>query len=144
VFVVLGDANEKQLGDELMASGIRNIRSLAGQTTIAEAAGIIRKSQMFLGLDGGLLHIAACLGKPTFSLWGPSNPVLYGYERINPIRHRSLSLKLNCAPCSAWIDSNKSRFPGPDDCPDHRCLFDMSPAFVFAEFSTFVHAHALA
>jgi ADP-heptose:LPS heptosyltransferase len=144
IFVVLGDANEKKLGDELMATGIRNIHSLAGQTSIAEAAAVIERSSMFLGLDGGLLHIAVALGKHTFTLWGPSNPVLYGYDRINPTKHESLSLQLKCSPCSAWNDPNTSRFSGPDQCPDHKCLFDMSPAFVFEEFSTFVHAHALA
>ncbi len=142
-FVLLGDSGEKALAGELLRANAGNVYSLSGQTTVGQALGVIAQSKMFLGLDGGLMHAAAALGRPSFSLWGPSNPLLYGYQNMNPEKHRVLSLGLSCSPCSAWIGSNTSRFSKPEQCPDLKCLNDLIPACVFQEFSTFAKKHAL-
>jgi heptosyltransferase-3 len=142
-FVMLGDTTETDLAAEVLAGGSGNVISLVGQTSIDKAAQILGGSSMFLGLDGGLMHLAAALQKPCFSLWGPSSPILYGYEQFNSHLNRCLSLELNCAPCSAWIDANTSRYGKPELCPDRKCLNSLSPERVFGEFSTFAKTHAL-
>jgi ADP-heptose:LPS heptosyltransferase len=141
IFVVLGDIHEKILADTLLAAKTGNVISLAGQTDLRQALAVINQSKLFIGLDGGLLHAAVALGKPSFSLWGPSNPVLYGYAALNPVKHKVLSLHLACSPCSAWINPNTSRVLHPDACPDRKCLTALLPDGVFAEFTTFVKSN---
>jgi ADP-heptose:LPS heptosyltransferase len=142
-FVMLGDKTETMLAAEILAAGTGNVVSFVGQTTIDKAAQVISGCSMFLGLDGGLMHLAAFFQKPSFSLWGPTSRKLYGYEQFDPRLNRCLSLELSCAPCSAWIDANTSRYTNPELCPDHRCMKTLSPERVFEEFSTFAKTHAL-
>jgi|GEM_PF-355731 ADP-heptose:LPS heptosyltransferase len=142
-FVLLGDKTETDLADELMQAGIGNVKNLAGKTSVMQAMEVIGRSRLFVGLDGGLMHAAVVLGKPTFSLWGPSSPALYGYEKMIPDKHRVISLYLACAPCSAWIKPNTSRVNDPERCPDHKCLQELKAEQVFGEFSIFVKKHAL-
>jgi ADP-heptose:LPS heptosyltransferase len=141
-FVLLGEAGEVALADEVIHSNTGNVINLAGKTTVFQAMEVISRGTLFLGLDGGLLHAAVVLGKPSFSIWGPSNPLLYGYEKMNPAKHRVISLGLLCAPCSAWIMPNTSRVSDPEQCPDHKCLMELKPDQVFGEFSIFVRKHA--
>jgi len=142
-FVLLGDKAEKMLAEAVIQAKTGNVISVCGETTVAQALGLIGRCSLFLGLDGGLMHAAAALGKPSFSIWGPSNPVLYGYENMNPEKHRVLSLRLSCSPCSAWIEPNRSRYSDPEKCPDLICLNGLNPEDVFQEFSTFAKKHAL-
>ena len=85
----------------------------------------VHQSQFYIGLDSGLMHIAVALNKPTFTVWGASNPILYGYEWIDPKKHKIVSLNLKCAPCSAWINPNTSRVTNPLECPDFKCIRDI-------------------
>jgi ADP-heptose:LPS heptosyltransferase len=142
-FVMLGDSGEKGLANQILDANTGNVQSLCGATTVSQAFSVIGRCSLFLGLDGGLMHTAAALGKPSFTLWGPSNPILYGYQNMNPERHKVISLNLSCAPCSAWIAPNTSRFSAAENCPDIKCMKDLNPDFVFGEFSTFVKQHAL-
>lgn len=142
-FLILGDAAEKNLAHEVILANTRNVSSLTGMTTVGEAARIISKSILFAGLDGGLMHLAASKGIPTFTLWGPSNQVLYGYAGIDPDMHRVVSLNLSCSPCSSWISANTSRYSGPEQCQAKECLSKLGVDQVFGEFSTFVKKHGL-
>jgi ADP-heptose:LPS heptosyltransferase len=142
-FILLGDVREMAYAEEVVQANTGNMESLAGQTTIPEAVAVIQRCALFLGLDGGLMHLAAALGKTTFTLWGPSNPLLYGYEIMNPEKHKVISLHLPCSPCSAWISPNISRFKGPEECRTRECLADLLPDAVFREFINFAKKHAL-
>lgn len=138
--VLLGDNHETGLSEQLQKDLGERIVSLTGKTTVKEAMNILAHCDLFVGLDGGLMHLAAALGKPTFTIWGATNPVLYGYERVNPFMHRCLSLKLKCSPCSAWINPNTSRVSSPAMCPDLACLCDLSPKMAFEQFGLFINS----
>ncbi|MFI5149621.1 MAG: glycosyltransferase family 9 protein [Bacteroidia bacterium] len=141
-FILLGEQGEAGLAEEVMQGGTGNVLNMVGKTTVFQALEVIQRSTFFLGLDGGMMHAAVVSGKPTFSIWGPSNPSLYGYEQLNPEKNRVISLFLPCSPCSAWIRPNTSRVNNPELCPDHKCLQELKPAQVFREFSIFVNKHA--
>ncbi|HEX9062768.1 MAG TPA: glycosyltransferase family 9 protein, partial [Clostridia bacterium] len=95
--VVLGMANEKQIGEKMIAG--RCGLSLAGKTSLLETAAVILQSKMLISGDTGVLHIAAGLGVPTVSLFGPSN-----IEKWAPKgeQHVVLSRHLPCSPCSEF------------------------------------------
>lgn len=134
--VLLGDKNEVAFEDELQLKNER-LTSLIGKTSIAQAMEVIAASSLFVGLDGGLMHMAVALGKPTFTIWGGSDPVLYGYDKMDPAKHRSIRKAMNCAPCNSWIAPNTSKTTDPVKCPDFACLAGLNTETVFKEFRTF-------
>lgn len=136
-FVLLGDTNEKKIAERVMESAGKNILSLVGETSIPEAMALLEKSLCFVGLDGGLMHLAALVNCPTFTLWGPSSQVLYGYQQFSS-RHHAVSLKLPCGPCNAWIEPNRTRVDDPNRCPDYRCMKQLFPDIVFEKFQAYV------
>src|SRR4029450_11514264 len=54
---------------------------LCGKTTPADLAALIRRARVAVTNDSGSMHVAASLGRPMVSVFGPTNPVHIGpYE----------------------------------------------------------------
>lgn len=49
-------------------------RIIAGQTTLRDAAEVIRRSRLLVGVDTGLMHFGMATRTPTVALFGPTNP----------------------------------------------------------------------
>jgi len=75
--ILLGDTTEitfcQDIKNGLPLPGI----NLAGKTDLLQAAAILAQSQLFVGNDSGLGHIAAATGIPTVTLFGPGDPARY-------------------------------------------------------------------
>ena len=70
---------------------------LSGQTTPADLAALIRRAEVAVTNDSGSMHVAASLGKPMVSVFGPTNPVHIGpYERPESV----VRVDLPCSPCN--------------------------------------------
>ncbi|MHB8258936.1 MAG: glycosyltransferase family 9 protein [Bacteroidia bacterium] len=138
-FVLLGDKNEIELADKIKVEFIDNVHSLVGETILSDAMRVLYHAELFIGLDGGLMHMAVALKKPTFTIWGPSSIILYGYEKFSPI-HKCVSLNLSCNPCSAWINVNHTKTISPEKCPDHACLQQLMPQVVFNQLKHYVNS----
>ena len=137
--VLLGDKNAVGLVAEIKKEVGLNINSLVGKTNITDVINIINQSDFFIGLDGGLMHIAVALKKPTFTVWGSSSIILYGYEKFSSL-HKCVSQNLSCSPCSAWINANYTKTTGPQYCPDHICLKQLMPQQVFNQFVIYLNS----
>ena len=120
---------------------IPNVYSLIGKTSIQEVLSIIKNSVLFVGLDSGLMHIAVSLNIPTFTIWGPSDFNLYGYEKINSDKHEIIYKNIYCRPCNSWIAPNTKRISKPEDCPDFRCMKELKPDEVFNRFNIFARLY---
>ncbi len=48
--------------------------SMVGDTTLMEAACIIKGASLFLGNDSGLTHLSASMGQNTIAIFGPTSP----------------------------------------------------------------------
>jgi len=70
--------------------------NLAGQTSLRELTALLERATVVIANDSGPMHIAAALGVPLVTLFGPTNPVRTGpYGRpLNVLR-----LDLPCSPC---------------------------------------------
>ena len=92
---------------------------LSGKTTAAELAALIERSEICVTNDSGATHIAASLGKPMVTVFGPTNPVRIGpYHRPESV----VRLDLPCSPC------NYRRL---SQCPfDHACMKQLTSAMV--------------
>lgn len=135
--VLLGDNTETHLNNILNSNNYPNVISLIGKTNLNEVMEIIYHSKFYIGLDSGLMHISVALNKPTFTIWGASNSKLYGYDWMGE-KHKIVSLNLTCSPCSSWLGANTSRVSNPNQCPDFKCIKDISFEMVTKDLDNFI------
>lgn len=94
--------------------------SLAGTTSLAEAAAVIAGAALFISADSGLLHIAVALDVPTVSLFGPGIAAKWAPHGD---KHRIINHNLLCSPCT--------RFGTTPPCPYNvRCMQEIKPTEV--------------
>ncbi len=69
---------------------------LAGQTSIVQLAALLKRADLLLSSDSGPSHMAAALGTPQVTIFGPTDPAVYG-----PLNSRAVILRrdLPCSPC---------------------------------------------
>jgi len=116
--VVVGGEDSRRVSRELATVG--RVLDLAGRSSLAGSAALIGKGSALVSGDSGLLHIAAGLGTPTVSLFGPSDVKKWGPQGE---LHVVLAAGLPCAPCS--------RFGTTPPCPrDGICLKEVAVAKV--------------
>jgi heptosyltransferase-3 len=71
--IITGSAMEKQRADALATAGRSPIYNLAGKTTLREMAALLQMSRLHIGVDSAAPHIAAAVGTPTITIYGPSD-----------------------------------------------------------------------
>jgi heptosyltransferase-1 len=118
--IIDGAANQveecRRIADQAPGSVV-----LAGLTSLAELAALIRRSAVVVTNDSGPLHLATALGRPVVAIFGPTNPVWFGPYR------RPEALVRAGVPCSPCNIRNLA------DCPhDHACMLEISPERVIA------------
>ena len=76
----------------------------AGNLQVRELAACIEKCDLFLTNDTGPMHIAAAVGTPTVSLFGPGNHI-----RFQPLGglHQTIRHDVPCNPCKQFTDKCK-------------------------------------
>ncbi|WP_395145267.1 glycosyltransferase family 9 protein [Armatimonas sp.] len=102
-YALVGDRLSEQLGARVILFGTDTERNaaetvaammqhkplmLVGQTKLREAMALISCCDLWIGNDGGLLHLAAGVGLPTVGIFGPTKYARWHYD--GP-RHRSLT-----------------------------------------------------
>lgn len=88
--------------------------NLAGKTSLAELAGVIKNAHLFIGVDTSATHLAAATGIRVIALFGATNPVVwspfpFNYQsRENPFKRKGsqqvnnvylLQGEGDCVPC---------------------------------------------
>lgn len=85
--LIHGSESEINLANRI-ANQIPNSLNLAGKTNLKQAAALLEQSNLFIGHDSGLMHIAAALDKPVIALFGPTPVQMY-----RPYCKRSIIIK---------------------------------------------------
>jgi heptosyltransferase-3 len=94
--VLVGSPDERQKS-ALLASRLSGPAfNLAGKTKLAELAGVISLAAFHVGVDSAAPHIAAAVGVPTITLYGPSD---WRYWAPPGDRHLVVVPADACAPC---------------------------------------------
>ena len=77
-FIFVGSNIEKDLYYNKLVNGIENelIVDLFGATLTLTAA-YMKKSNLFIGNDSGLMHLATACNLSTIALFGPTNDIVY-------------------------------------------------------------------
>jgi lipopolysaccharide heptosyltransferase I len=117
--VALAGTTRDQERCQQIAAAAPGACDLSGKTTPAELAALIRRAEVAVTNDSGSMHLAASLGKPMVSIFGPTNPVHIGpYQRPESV----VRVDLPCSPC------NYRRL---SQCPfGHACMKQVTSAMV--------------
>ncbi len=123
IFVLITGATFEAPGAEALRSKVSRSRcySFAGKALIQELPLLYDISAFMVTNDSGPAHFAAVTKMPTFVLYGPETPKLYGsLGKSTPI-----SMELACSPCVAATNHRKTA------CRDPICMKEMSPEHVY-------------
>jgi ADP-heptose:LPS heptosyltransferase len=93
-------------GDALaMSDQLPGTVNLAGKTTLNQLVALLENAALVVANDSGPMHIAAALGRPLVTPFGPTNPVRTGpYGRHETV----IRLGLPCSPCYSRTCSHQS------------------------------------
>lgn len=94
--IITGSAEEKKRADEMIAGTDFPVYNLAGKTTLREMAALLTMSHLHMGVDSAAPHIAAAVGVPTVTLYGPSD-----WRDWAPTgeKHAVVASDMDCSPC---------------------------------------------
>ncbi len=112
--VLSGSSAESDLCQLIAQTCKPPVVELVGQIDLAEMIALLDGASLVLCNDSAPLHIAAALGKPLVTIFGPTNPRRTGpYDRLDHV----LQAKLPCIPCY---------YRRLGQCPiQHQCMADI-------------------
>lgn len=107
--VVLGGAADERFGKELVDGTDGRAINLAGRTSLMETLAILRDAKVTIAVDSGPMHLAVGVGSPVVTLFGPSDPGLFG-----PWSDRASVIAVG-APCRC-VNTRCDFIDGPGQC----------------------------
>ena len=69
--VLTGSVTDRPLNKFIAGSAGVDCLNLAGRLSLIESAALIRRMDLYITIDSGPAHLAAALGTPLITLWGP-------------------------------------------------------------------------
>ena len=95
---------------------------LAGQTTIPQLGALLKRADLLLSSDSGPAHMAAALGTPQVTIFGPTDPGVYA-----PLSAKAVVLRrdLPCSPCYDARATAECRFGHVN------CMRELTPDEVY-------------
>jgi ADP-heptose:LPS heptosyltransferase len=123
---ILGSHSERALCEELQSMIGPPSVVLAGETRLAQTAMVLKKSALFIGNDGGLVHLAHALQVPFIAFYGPVPPEVYGPYPPSSDAIAVFKQGLECRPCYYKFRYNKG-------CQTIACLTDLKPEEAFEQ-----------
>lgn len=76
--LVGGDAREREVAESVQARARCRPAVIAGQFSLREFGALLKQCSLFVGNDGGAMHMAAAVGTPVVALFGPTYPHRWG------------------------------------------------------------------
>ncbi len=102
--VLLEGPDEAGVADEILRALRESPAGSAGPApsvlrltgSLADAAAILERAELYVGSDSGLAHLAAAVGTSPVTLFAPADP-----DRVAPFGHRDLVVQapVPCSPC---------------------------------------------
>lgn len=107
--VILASAADRCFAAATAAAAAGPCLDLSGRTSLPVLGGVIARLAVLITNDSGPAHIGYALGTPTVTVFGSTDPAIWG--PLAGAQHRVLARPMPCRPC------------GPRLCPiDHACL----------------------
>ena len=94
--IIISGPKEKNFGQNSIAKLFNSKAIFIAHYNIKELSALLEKCDLFIGNDSGPLHLAAALGLPTVSIFGPSDHLISGpYGE----KHKVVRKDVFCNPC---------------------------------------------
>lgn len=115
--ILFGAPSERQIADDILQACTAPVIDLVGRTPLQDLPAYLACCTVVVSNDTGPMHVAAAVGKPIVSLYGPTTPAL-GFSPYG-VRWEEASVELDCRPCHAH---------GPHQCPlgHWKCMKELS------------------
>ena len=116
VLLLIGPVEHERGGTEALQSSC----VVAGNLSLAQAAVLLARSDVYLGNDSGLSHLAGAVGVRTVALFGPSDALQWAPrgEKVVVLRRG-----ISCSPCQERTMK---------DCRHRACLTELRPEEIIA------------
>jgi lipopolysaccharide heptosyltransferase II len=111
--IITGSPDERARAKSISTRFGKNVFNLAGKTTIGMLAAVLKACKLFIGADSGGMHIAAAVGTPTVTIFGPSSPASWAPRGL---QHAAVYKPFSCVPC---------RMKGCEGKEKSRCLDEL-------------------
>ena len=127
-----GDPDDRLRAERIISAA--GTGELLPRQSLTELAQTLAGAEGVVGVDSGLAHLAAAVGTPAVTLYGPTHTELTG--ALGP-RQRNLAVEFACAPCMRRICD----YEGPSAVRP-ACFATLNPATVFDALSRQMDAPA--
>lgn len=101
--VVFGGPDERRDGEQLTRLAGCPIIDVTGETGVGLLPALLAKAALLITNDSGPMHVAAAVGTPVVSVFGPTSAVRTGPYGEG---HRVLSQDISCRPCFSRVCRN--------------------------------------
>ena len=132
-FVMLPNAISNDIEDEF----IKEKMDIIYTKDINELISEIKKSSLVISNDTGSIYIAALLGKPTFTIYGPTNPL---YSLPYGSMHDYMQKKIKCSP---EVDKQYCFKDAGRNCFCYDCMNSLSVTEVTKKVINFINKLSL-
>ncbi|MBN1256463.1 MAG: glycosyltransferase family 9 protein [Planctomycetes bacterium] len=79
---------------------------LSGRLTLPQLKALLQRLHLLIGNDSGPAHLAAALGVPTVTLFGPESPTRVG--RQGEEKHANIQIAADCSPCISLLGMERN------------------------------------
>ncbi len=94
--VLFGSPGDRERADLVQEHSSNRMINIAGATTLKNAIAVIKKCNLFISNDSGLMHLAGALEVPLVAIFGSTNPVTTSPPgKKSVVIHKDIS----CSPC---------------------------------------------
>lgn len=126
--ILVGGEDDREVVEEILSMLPPGLAApAAGKFSLTETAALLKKMELVISNDSGLMHLAAAFQKPTVAIFGSTVEEL-GFFPNNPNAIVLENKGLACRPCSHI---------GRASCPKKhfRCMTEITPQMVFDEMA---------
>ncbi len=100
-FILVGGKNENDLAEEIWNNTKGKVHNLCGKLNINQSASVVKKANVVVSNDTGLMHIAAAFKKKIISIWGSTVPDLGMFPYLPDPASKMQKVKgIKCQPCT--------------------------------------------
>jgi heptosyltransferase-3 len=117
-----GDSREREAVEAVREQAQCRLAVVAGRLSLLEFAALLKQCDLFIGNDGGAMHLAAAVGTPIVALFGPTYPQRWGPRGApNEIVYKGLDCRACYHPVCIRGDQNCMRLISVDEVFE-RCM----------------------
>jgi predicted lipopolysaccharide heptosyltransferase III len=115
-----GDVAERAAVEAVREQTLCRPAVVAGRLSLLEFGALLKQCDLFIGNDGGAMHMAAAVGTPVVALFGPTYPERWGPRGVpSEIVYKGLDCRACYHPVCIRGDQNCMRLISVDEVFDH-------------------------